>query len=147
MSLICYVKTAMNKRLVISESRGDSNQCTPCRGKPDQHVTRFSRLIHIWSRTIHLLWSAKATFRQSPHGRNRLIHPKEILATKDRLTRSWPWVTSFFLPHDGFGVGERGFSQVVTHLYQLTGPVTPACDRYIQYLLAAVNPSVLNRHR
>jgi hypothetical protein len=30
---------------------------------------------------------------------------------------------------------------------QLTGPITPACDRYIQYLLAAANPSALNRHR
>jgi hypothetical protein len=29
--------TTTNKRLLISESRGDSNQCTPCRGKPDQH--------------------------------------------------------------------------------------------------------------
>jgi hypothetical protein len=28
---------AMNKRLLISESHGDLNQCTPCRGKPDQH--------------------------------------------------------------------------------------------------------------
>jgi hypothetical protein len=28
-----------NKRLLISESRGDSNRCTPCRGKPDQHAT------------------------------------------------------------------------------------------------------------
>jgi hypothetical protein len=27
----------MNKRLLISESRGDSNRCTPYRGKPDQH--------------------------------------------------------------------------------------------------------------
>jgi hypothetical protein len=40
------------------------------------------------------------------------------------------------LPHDSLGVGERGFHQVVTQLHQLTGPITPACDRYIQYLLA-----------
>jgi hypothetical protein len=32
----------MNKRLLISESRGDSNRCTPCRGKPDQHDTYAS---------------------------------------------------------------------------------------------------------
>jgi hypothetical protein len=31
--------TATNKRLLISESRGDSDRCTPCRGKPDQHDT------------------------------------------------------------------------------------------------------------
>jgi hypothetical protein len=29
--------TAINKRLLISESRGDSNRCIPCRKKPDQH--------------------------------------------------------------------------------------------------------------
>jgi hypothetical protein len=34
--------TATNKRLLISESRGDSNRCTPCKGKPDQHDTYAS---------------------------------------------------------------------------------------------------------
>jgi hypothetical protein len=33
---------AMNKRLLISESRDDLNQCTPCQGKPDQHDTYAS---------------------------------------------------------------------------------------------------------
>jgi hypothetical protein len=33
---------ATNKRLLISESRGDSNQCTLCREKPDQHDTYAS---------------------------------------------------------------------------------------------------------
>jgi hypothetical protein len=28
------------------------------------------------------------------------------------------------LPHDILGVGERGFSQVVTQLHQLTGPIS-----------------------
>jgi hypothetical protein len=34
--------TATNKRLLISESRGDSNRCTPYRGKPKQHTTYAS---------------------------------------------------------------------------------------------------------
>jgi hypothetical protein len=34
--------TATNKRLLISESCGDSNRCTPCRGKPNQHDTYAS---------------------------------------------------------------------------------------------------------
>jgi hypothetical protein len=34
--------TATNKRLLISESRGGSNRCIPCRGKPDQHDTYAS---------------------------------------------------------------------------------------------------------
>jgi hypothetical protein len=42
MALISYVKIATNKRLLISESHGDSNRCTPYRGKPDQHDTYAS---------------------------------------------------------------------------------------------------------
>jgi hypothetical protein len=34
--------TTTNKRLLISESRGDSNRCIPCRGKSDQHDTYAS---------------------------------------------------------------------------------------------------------
>jgi hypothetical protein len=73
--------------------------------------------------------------------------PGEVLATEDRLARLSSWVISFPLPHDSLGVGERGFNQVVTQLHQLTGPITPAYDRYVQYLLTGVNPLVLNRHR
>jgi hypothetical protein len=46
--------TATNKRLLISESRGDSNQCTPCREKFDQHATRFPRSVCVWSTTIRI---------------------------------------------------------------------------------------------
>jgi hypothetical protein len=75
------------------------------------------------------------------------LQPGEVLVIEDRL--AWPlsWVTSFPLPHDSLGVGERGFGHVVTQQHQLTGPITPTCDQYIQYLLAWANPSVLNQHR
>jgi hypothetical protein len=36
---------------------------------------------------------------------------------------------------------------MVTQLHQLTRPISPACDRYVQYLLAGVNRTVLNQHR
>jgi hypothetical protein len=75
------------------------------------------------------------------------LHPEEVLSTKDGLARPSSWATSFFLPYDSPGVGERGFDQVVTQLHQLTGPISLACDRYVQYLLTGTNPSVLNRHR
>jgi hypothetical protein len=39
MPLISYVKTATNKRLLISESRGNSNRGITYRGKPNQHDT------------------------------------------------------------------------------------------------------------
>jgi hypothetical protein len=74
------------------------------------------------------------------------LHSGEVLTTKDSLTRASSWVTSFPLAHDSLGVGERGFGQVITQLHQLTGSITPACDRHVQYLLTGANPSVLNRH-
>jgi hypothetical protein len=37
MTLISYMKTATNKQLFISDSHDDSNRCTSCRGKLDQH--------------------------------------------------------------------------------------------------------------
>jgi hypothetical protein len=86
-------------------------------------------------------------FHWLPQSRNKLIDPEEVLATKDRLTQPSSWVASFLLPCDSPGVGERGFSPMVTQLPQLTGPISPACDRYVQYLLAGANPSILNRHR
>jgi hypothetical protein len=51
--------TVTNKRLFILESHSDSNPCTPCRGKPNQHATyafhfsprtpsvRFPRAVHV----------------------------------------------------------------------------------------------------
>jgi hypothetical protein len=71
----------------------------------------------------------------------------EVLATEDRLAQASSRVTSFPLPHASLGVGERDFSQVVMQLHQLNGPITLACDRYVQYLLTGADPSVLNRHR
>jgi hypothetical protein len=60
------------------------------------------------------------------------LHPGEVLVIEDRLARPSSWVTSFPLPHNRLGVGEGGFNQVVTQLHQLTGPITPACNRYVK---------------
>jgi hypothetical protein len=46
--------TVTNKRLLIFESHDDSNRCTPCRGKPDQHATHFPRSVCVWSMTIRI---------------------------------------------------------------------------------------------
>jgi hypothetical protein len=57
------VKTATNKRLLISESHDNSNRCTPYRGKPDQHDTYAS---HTSPRT-----SGKRFLRAVPVHENR----------------------------------------------------------------------------
>jgi hypothetical protein len=75
------------------------------------------------------------------------LHPEEVLVTKGRLTRPSSWITSFFLLHYSLTVEERGFSQVVIQLHQLTSLITPACDLYVQCLLVGANPSVLNTQR
>jgi molybdopterin-guanine dinucleotide biosynthesis protein A len=73
------------------------------------------------------------------------LHPEEALVIKDELARPSSQATSFFLPYDSPGVGEKYFSQVVTQLHQLTRLISPACDRYIQYLLAgATHRSLTN---
>jgi hypothetical protein len=86
------------------------------------------------------------TFHWLPRSQNKLLHPEEVLAIKDRLAQPSSWVVSFLLPYDSLGVGERGFGSMVTQLHQLTEPISPACDQYVQYLLAGVNSSVVNRH-
>jgi hypothetical protein len=48
------VKIITNKRLLISESHDNSNRCTPCRGKLDQHATRFSHSVHVWPLAIRI---------------------------------------------------------------------------------------------
>jgi hypothetical protein len=58
----------MNKRLLISESRGDLNRCTPYREKPNQHVTRFSRSVRVWSSTICISRSPRICCRSKPTG-------------------------------------------------------------------------------
>jgi hypothetical protein len=47
---------AMNKRLLICESRGDSKRCTSCREKPNQHDMYAS---HASSHMpgVHFLWA------------------------------------------------------------------------------------------
>jgi hypothetical protein len=80
--------TTTNKRLLISESRGDSNRCTPYRGKPDQHTTCFPRSVHIWSKTIRISRGPHiATLRQiwtdptAPEKKGSQHNPQHI---------SWP---------------------------------------------------------
>jgi hypothetical protein len=50
------------------------------------------------------------------------------------------------LPQQQWGGGEKT-SLCWQSATRLTGPITPACDRYVQYLLTRANSSVLNRHR
>jgi hypothetical protein len=51
------------------------------------------------------------------------------------------------LPDTTIEVVMKANHLLMNRLHQFTGPITSACDQYVQYLLAGSNPSVLNRHR
>jgi hypothetical protein len=142
--------TATNKRLLISESRGDSNRCTPYRGNPINTTHTLLTPVHV--RPTYASCgrpSYVATFREAStdldrsycsrekglptqSAARRLIDPRvrtELLSwasqwSRGRRSSSWWWSTTRF-----------------------TGPISPACDRYVQYLLMGANRTVLNRHR
>jgi hypothetical protein len=83
--------TAINKQLLISESHDDSNRCTPCRGKSDQHATRFSYSVHIWTKTIRISRGLYITVFHKVINRFEQIHcPREeelpTQSTARRLT-------------------------------------------------------------
>jgi hypothetical protein len=59
---------ASNKRLLISESHGDLNQCTPYMGKPDQHGTYTSRASPRTPR-VRILWVV--------HVHGNLLHSRQ----------------------------------------------------------------------
>jgi hypothetical protein len=142
--------TATNKRLLISESRDDSNRCTPCRGKPDQHATyashaspcmpsvRFLQAVFVRG---NLSWVIDRV--EQAHWSRDEEPPTQSIA------RRWPIcgsVPNFSPEPTNEAVGAK------TSIYQrpatrLTGPISSVCDRYVQYLLVGANRTVLNRHR
>jgi hypothetical protein len=123
--------TDTNKRLLISESRGDLNRCTPCRGKPDQHATYDS---HASPRTLPVgsprTWQPFMSYRQSW---------ADPLLPKRRASSFSPEPAN-----EAVGAKSSIYQRSTTRLTEL---ISPVCNRYIQYLLTGANPSVLNRHR
>jgi hypothetical protein len=142
--------TTTNKRLLISESCGNSNRWKPCRWKPDQHATRFSRSIRIWSNTTRISRGPHISiFRTVVNRFERVNCPREeglpTQSTARRLTD--PRVCTQLLSHNSqWSSGEK--SSFCWHpTTRLIGLISLACNQYVQYLLAGANPSVLNRHR
>jgi hypothetical protein len=83
---------------------------------------------------------------------NRFIqihcHREEVLPTQSAAQRpSDPWVNTQLLSHNSQWGSEEKTSFCWQLATRLTGPISPICDRYVQYLLTGVNSSVLNWHR
>jgi hypothetical protein len=149
-SVIIYVMTYTNKRLLISESRSDSNWCTPCRGKPDQHATRFPCSVRVWSKTIRISHDPHiATLREMPTDldRSHYSREKELPAQSRARRLADPWVHTQLLSRASHWSRGHKPSSCRWPTTRITGTISSACDRYVQYLLAGANPSVLNWHR
>jgi hypothetical protein len=52
-----------------------------------------------------------------------------------------------FSPNTAIEAVRLSQTSIDEHAARLTGPISPACDQYVQYLLTGANPSVVNRHR
>jgi hypothetical protein len=136
--------------VLISETHGDSNRCTPNMGKPNQHVTRFPHSVYVWPSIICISRGPYiATFRTDPIDLDRSHYSRErgLLTTSPARRLTNPRVpTQFLSPYNHWS------SMLKPSFYwrqaiRLTEPITPACDQYVQYLLTGANPSVLNWHR
>jgi hypothetical protein len=142
--------TVTNKWLLISESRGGSNWCTPCRGKPDQHATRFPRSVRVWSKIIHISRGPhKATICKTSTNLD-ISHCSREKGLPTQSIACWltdPRVHTQFLSQANQWSRWRKSSSCRRPPTRLTGSISPTCDRYVQYLLTGANPSVLNWHR
>jgi hypothetical protein len=142
--------TVINKRLLISESCGALNRCTPCRGKPDQHDTYAS---HTSPRTpdVRFLWVVPICGNLSrvinKVGQSHCSGEKGLPTQSTACRLTDPRVRTRFLSWANqwsSGESQNIYQQQAT---RLIGPILPACDRYVQYLLTGANRMVLNRHR
>jgi hypothetical protein len=140
---------ARNKRLLISESHDDLNRCTPCREKPDQHDTyashasprtpsvRFLRAVLIHG---NLLWVINRVGQMC-------CSQEKVLPTPPLSPAEWSMgPASVSLPTSHWSSALKP-STCRRQTIRFTGPISLACDQYVQYLLMGTNPSVLNRHR
>jgi hypothetical protein len=119
------VKTTTNKQLLISESHGDSNRCTPCRGKPDQHATRFPRSVRIWCMTMHISHCPHITIFHTVVNIFEQIHCtwEEGLPTQSTARRSSdPRVCTQFLSHNSQRAVGESQAPVDNRLLGLPGP-------------------------
>jgi hypothetical protein len=139
--------TATNKRLRISESHSNSNRCTPCRGKPDQHATCFPRSVRVWSKTIRISHNLHiATFCETPTDWDRSHRSREkglpTQCTACRLTD--PQVrTQFFSRANQWSRGLKP-SSCWWPTTRLTRPINTGMRSVRSILSQGANPSVLN---
>jgi hypothetical protein len=136
--------------VLISKSRGNSNRCTPYMRKSDQHNTYashtspttpgicFLRVVPVHS---NLSWVVDRVGHS--HFSREKRAPDTIYSTPtDRSASPYPVSLPIQLVNQW-----RKLNICQQQATRLTEPISPTCDRYVQYLHTGANTSVLNRHR
>jgi hypothetical protein len=136
---------ATNKQLLICESRDDSNRCTPCRGKPDQHDTYASHASPC-TPGVRFLWRSLyvATFHTNPTELDRFTAPEKKCSRLHLLA----WLSGPRDPPQFLSQHSHWSSALKPNIYRqqatrFTGPISLACGGYVQYLLTGTNPRSL----
>jgi hypothetical protein len=108
--------------------------------------TLIPRMIHdhmylTWSTYSNLSYRRQQIWTDPLHPRRRAF---DIIHSMTTIRSTGPYPAS--LPQQPKSSGEKSSScwQPTT---RLTGPISQACDRYVQYLIAEANRTVLNWHR
>jgi hypothetical protein len=118
--------------------------------KSNQHATRIPCKVCVWSQTIRISHGQRIATFHIIINRFEQIHCPREEGLPTQPTARWLtslWVHTQLLSHNSqCGSGEKTsfYWQLAT---RLTRPISPTCDRYVQYLLVGANPLVLNRHR
>jgi hypothetical protein len=141
---------ATNKRLLIYPSvTAIRINVHPAEENPTNVPCTLFTPVHILSMYASCGWSPyMVTFHTDPTELDRFTAPEKKcsrLHLPARLSGLWD-PPQFLSQHSSWS------SALKSNIYQqqatrFTGPISPACDRYVQYLLTGTNPSVLNWHR
>jgi hypothetical protein len=116
--------------------------------QPTHHMLSMlsPRMVHdhtylTWSTYGNLSYSHQQIWTDPLHLRRRA---SDTIHSTTAIRSAGPYPA--YLPQQAKSSGEKSSScwQPTT---RLIGPISPACDRYIQYLLAGANRTVLNWHR
>jgi hypothetical protein len=143
------VLTTTNKRLLISESRDDSNWCTPCTG----NLINMPHTFH--TRSVNRPWPCVSRvvriyqpFASRQQGRT------DALLLRKKCSRHHLWTRlggqldppQFLSQHNHWSSVPKPRT-CWWQATRLTRPISPACDQYLPYLLVGSKLSILNRHR
>jgi hypothetical protein len=117
-----------------------------------ENLTNTTRMLHMpvhvrpsYASYMRSLYGA--TFCESSIGLDGFTAPeKKVLPTPPLSLVEWSTGPISVLSQHSHWSSVLKPSTCRQQTTRLTGPISPACDRYVQYLLTGTNPSVLNRH-